>query len=69
LASSASNSSSVIGLRGGGAPFAVLNGRPGTPSNGELISTTERNTSGRISALHAATGEPASCPTTAATSR
>ena len=38
-------------------------------ANGALISTTERNTSGRTSAHHAATGEPKSWPITAATER
>ena len=47
----------------------VSNGRAGGPPNGALISATERNTSGRTSAHHAATGEPKSCPTTAATER
>ena len=41
---------------------------PATPK-GELISATDRNMSGRMSAHHAATGEPASCPTTIATWR
>ena len=58
-----------MGGRGGAAPFAVSNGTAGTPAKGELIMTTERNMSGRMSALQAATGEPASCPTTAATWR
>ena len=39
----------------------------GGPTNGALINTTERNTSGRIKAQSAATGEPKSWPTTAAT--
>ena len=52
---------------GGGAPLAVSNGSAGGPANGALISATERNTSGRTSAHQAATGEPKSCPTTAAT--
>ena len=47
----------------------VSNGHGGGPANGALISTTERNTSGRTSAHQAATGEPKSCPTTAATER
>ena len=54
---------------GCGGWFAVLNGSAGAPPNGALISTTERNTSGRVSAHQAATGEPKSCPTTAATER
>ena len=41
----------------------------GGPANGALIITTERNTSGRASAQYAATGEPKSCPTTAAQER
>ena len=40
--------------------FAVLNGNRGDPANGALIITTERNTSGRVSAHHAATGDPKS---------
>ena len=51
------------------APSAVLNGSGGGPANGALISATERNTSGRISAHHAATEQPKSCPTTASTLR
>ena len=50
-------------------PSAVLNGSDGGPPNGALIMTTERNTSGRISAHHAATDEPKSCPITASTLR
>ena len=49
--------------------FTVLNGSDGGPANGALIMTTERNTSGRISAHHAATDEPKSCPITASTLR
>jgi len=37
---------------------AGLDGKSGAPSNGALINTTERNTSGRAKAHHAATGEP-----------
>ena len=48
---------------------AVSKGNAGGPPNGALISATERNTSGRTSAHQAATGEPKSCPTTAATDR
>ena len=47
----------------------VLNGSAGGPPNGALIMTTERNTSGRISAHQAATDEPKSCPMTASTLR
>ena len=36
---------------------------------GALINTTERNTSGRTSAHHAATDAPKSCPATKATLR
>ena len=52
-----------------GGASAVSNGNAGAPANGALISTTERNTSGRISAHQAATGEPKSWPITAATER
>jgi len=52
-----------------GAALAVSKGSAGGPVNGALISATERKTSGRNSAHHAATGEPKSCPTTAATER
>ena len=48
---------------------AVLNGSGGGPANGALISATDRNTSGRTSAHHAATELPKSWPTTAATLR
>ena len=47
----------------------VLNGSDGGPPNGALIMTTDRNTSGRISAHQAATDEPKSCPITASTLR
>ena len=57
------------GLGAAGGASAVSNGIAGGPSNGALISTTERNTSGRTSAHQAATGEPKSCPTTPATER
>src|SRR5262249_35643391 len=50
-------------------PLAVSNGRPGGPANGDVIKTRARNTSGRMSALQAATGAPASRPITAATWR
>jgi hypothetical protein len=49
--------------------LAVSKGSGGGPPNGALISTTDWNTSGRINAQQAATGEPKSCPTTAATDR
>jgi hypothetical protein len=39
---------------------AVSKGSAGVPVNGVLISATERNTSGRTSAHHAAAGEPKS---------
>ena len=55
--------------RGFAGPSAVLNGSAGVPPNGALIITTERNTSGRISAHHAATELPKSCPITASTER
>src|SRR6476660_5734107 len=50
-------------------PSAVLNGIAGVPANGALISTTERKMSGRTTEHHAATGDPKSWPTTAATDR
>ena len=46
-----------------------VEGQRGGPPNGALIMTTERNTSGRISAHQAATDEPKSCPMTASTLR
>ena len=55
--------------RTGGGLASVSNGSGGGPPNGALIKTTERNTSGRTSAHHAATGEPKSWPITAATLR
>ena len=59
-------SSRLVGARGAS---AVSKGSGGGPANGALISATERNTSGRSSAHQAATGEPKSWPTTAATER
>ena len=47
----------------------VPKGRLGGPEKGALISATERKTSGLTRAHQAATGEPKSWPTTAATSR
>ena len=55
----------MFDVGGAGAFSTVLNGSAGGPANGALISTTERNTSGRMSEHHAATGEPKSWPTTA----
>ena len=56
--------------RASGVPSsAVLNGSGGGPPNGTLINATERNTSGLNTPQYAATGEPQSCPTTAATER
>ena len=52
-----------------GGSSAVSKGRVGPPPLGALIIATERNTSGRMRAHHAATGEPKSWPMTAATSR
>ena len=49
--------------------FAVLNGSRAVPANGALIITTRWNTSGRVSAHHAATGDPKSWPTTPASVR
>ena len=49
--------------------LAVLNGSGAAPPNGALIITTDRNTSGRVSAHQPATGDPKSCPTTSATLR
>ena len=49
--------------------LAVSKGMAGGPANGALISTTERNTSGRSSANQAATGEPKSWPIMAAMER
>jgi hypothetical protein len=66
----AASASWIVGLSGieGGLP-SVANGNAGGPSNGALISASERNTSGRVSAHQAATEAPKSCPTTAAVSR
>ena len=55
-------------MRSAGA-LAVVSGSAGGPANGALINTTERKTSGRITAHHAATGDPKSWPTTAAIER
>jgi hypothetical protein len=61
-------SASIAFGSGGGAEdvgvFAVLNGSTGGPPNGALDITTVRKTSGRVSAHHPASGDPASCPTT-----
>jgi len=59
----------VGGSFGGAAPLAVLSTGAGAPGNGELISATFVKTSGRTSAAHEVTGEPASWPTMAATDR
>src|ERR1700730_11800114 len=53
----------------GPAAFAVLSGGSGGPPNGALISTVDRKTSGRATEHQAETGDPKSCPTTAATDR
>src|SRR5262249_21539752 len=57
------------GAGGFGGSFAVLTGNDGAPSNGAVISTIERNMSGRISVDQAETAEPKSCPTIIATLR
>jgi hypothetical protein len=49
--------------------LAVLNGIAGAPTKGELMMATDWKMSGRTTAAHDATGEPASCPTMAATER
>ena len=59
----------IILLRAWRVRRTVLKGSDGGPPNGALIMTTERNTSGRISAHQAATDEPKSCPITASTLR
>jgi hypothetical protein len=57
-------------LAGGSSDLpSVANGSAGGPSNGALISASERNISGRTSAHHAATEAPKSWPMTAAASR
>jgi hypothetical protein len=43
-----------------GGCLAVSNGSDGAPPKGALIITTARNTSGRVTAHHAATGDPKS---------
>ena len=56
-------------VSGRGGFLSVSKGNSGGPANGALINATERNTSGRTTAHHAATEAPKSCPTTAATER
>ena len=53
-------SACAIGDMRGAGRRSVSNGSAGGPANGALMSTTERNTSGRNRAHHAATGEPKS---------
>jgi hypothetical protein len=58
------------GLGGGSGDLpSVANGSASAPSNGALISASERNISGRTRAHHAATEAPKSWPITAAASR
>jgi hypothetical protein len=59
----------VTAGRGDAAPLAVSNGSDGGLSNGELRITIDRKMSGLISAAHAASVAPVSCPAIMPTDR